>query len=170
MKHSVLGMKRWVRRRLRRVVHRSRDADYGRRCVGMLTLFKTGNNVSETSRRCHARRAPVSQWRKLYETKGEAGLTPRSRGREDYRATDIILAQLNEWVRRDPTDLGYLRSPWRSELLTLELSRQGWAEVHATTVRPWLARLCMVWRRARPTLHIADLRKARQMRAIRPAL
>jgi len=170
MRHSVLEMKRWVRRRLRRVVHRSRDADYVRRCAGMLTLFETGNNVSETARRCHARRATVRQWRQLYETEGEAGLMPRSRGREDYRATDIILAQLNELVRRDPTDLGYLRSRWSSELLALELSRQGWAEVHATTVRRWLARLCIVWRRARPTLHIADPRKARRMRAIRRAL
>ncbi len=72
---------------------------------------------------------------------------PRSRGGEDYRATDLILAQLNELVRQDPTDLGYLRSRWSSELLALELSRQGWAEVHATTVRRWLARLCIVWRR-----------------------
>ena len=166
MRPSVLEMKRWVRRRLRRVVHRSRDADYVRRCAGMLTLFETGNNVSETARQCHARRATVPQWRQLYETEGEAGLKPHSRGREDYRATDIILAQLNEMVRRDPTDLGYLRSRWSSELLALELSRQGWAEVHATTVRRWLARLCIVWRRARPTLHIADPRKAGQMRVI----
>ena len=114
--------------------------------------------------------ATVSQWRQLYETEGEAGLTPHSRGREDYRATDIILAQLKELMRRDPTDLGYLRSRWSSELLALELSRQGWAEVHATAVRRWLARLCIVWRRARPTLHIADQSKARRMRTIRRAL
>ena len=55
MRHSELEMKRWVRPRLRRVVHRSRDADYVRRCVGMLTLFETGNNVSEPARRCHVR-------------------------------------------------------------------------------------------------------------------
>lgn len=132
-------------------------------------MFETGNNVSETARRCPARRATVREWRRLYETDGEAGLTRQSRGREDYRATGLILAQLDELVGRDPTDLGYLRSRWSAELLALALSRQGWAAVHATTVRRWLMRLCIVWRRARPTWPIADPRKARRMRAIRSA-
>ena len=136
----------------------------------MLTLFETGNNLSETARRCHARRATVREWRRLYETEGEAGLTLQSRGREDWKATAIILGQLDELVRQDPTDLGYLRSRWSSELLALELNRQGWAAVHATTVRRWLVRLCIVWRRARPTLPIADPRKARRRRAIKRAL
>ena len=170
MEHSVVEMKRAVRRRLRRAVQKSRDAAYVRRCAGVLRLFETKNNVSETARRCHARRATVGEWRRLYETAGEVGLEPQSRGREDYKATDLILAQLNELVRQDPTDLGYLRSRWSSELLALELSRQGWVAVHATTIRRWLVRLCIVWRRARPTLHIADPRKARRMRAIRAAL
>ena len=170
MGHSVVEMKRAIRRRLRRAVHQSRDAEYVRRCAGVLTLFETGNNVSETARRRHARRATVREWRRLYETGGEEGLTPESRGREDYKATDLILDQLDELVRQDPTDLGYLRSRWSSELLALELSRSGWATVHATTVRRWLVRLCIVWRRARPTLHIADPRKAQRMRAIKRAL
>lgn len=170
MEDSVVEMKRWVRRRLRRTVQKSRDAEYVRRCAGILTLFETGNNVSEAARRCHARRATVRAWRRLYETEGEAGLAPQSRGREDWKATAIILGQLAELVRQDPTDLGYLRSRWSSELLALELNRQGWAEVHATTVRRWLVRLCIVWRRARPTLHITDPRKTRRMQAIKRAL
>lgn len=167
---SVVEMKRAVRRRFLRAVQKSRDAEYVRRCAGVLTLFETRNNVSETARRCHARRATVREWRRLYETAGEAGLTPQSRGREDYKATGLILDQLEELVRQAPTELGYLRSRWSSELLALELSRQGWAAVHATTVRRWLVRLCIVWRRARPTLPIADPRKARRMRAIKRAL
>ena len=41
---------------------------------------------------------------------------------------------------------------------------------HATTVRRWLSGSCIVWRRARPTLCIADPRKEQRMRAIRRAL
>ena len=37
--------------------------------------------------------------------------------------------------------MGYLRTGWSSELLTLELSRQGGVNVHATTIQRWLARL-----------------------------
>jgi len=170
MEHSVMGMKRSVRHRLRRIVQKSRDVEYVRRCTGVLTLYETGNNVSETARRCQACRKTVHHWRGLYEASGEAGLKPRTRGREAWKATQIILDQLDKLVRSDPTDLGYLRSRWSSELLALELNRQGWVAVHATTIRRWLVRLCMAWRRARPTLHIRDPRKIQRMRAIKRAL
>lgn len=169
MEQSVLEMKRAVRRRLRRAVQKSRDSAYVRRCAGVLTLYETGNNVSETARRCHAGRATVRVWRKLYETAGEAGLVPRDRGREAWKATALILQQLDELVRTDPTGLGYLRSRWSSELLALELKQRGIA-VQATTIRRWLVRLSIVWRRARPTLHLADPRKVQRMRAIKRAL
>ena len=85
-------------------------------------------------------------------------------------AAASVLGQLDDLVRTEPTDLGYLRTPWSSELLALELSRQGCVNVHATTIRRWLARLYIVWRRARPTLRIVDPRKAQRRRAIRRAL
>ena len=170
MESSVLKRPRPVRRRLRRVVQQSRDAEYARRCAGVLTLYATGNKVSETARRCHARRETVRLWRTLYETAGEVGLEPRNRGREDSKATASVLGQLDALVRTEPTDLGYLGTPWSSELLALELSRQGGVNVHATTIRRWLARLYIVWRRARPTLRIGDPRKAQRRRAIRRAL
>ena len=165
MESSVLKRPRPVRRRLRRVVQQSRDAEYARRCAGVLTLYATGNDVSET-----ARRETVRLWRTWYETAGEVGLEPRNRGREDSKATASVLGQLDDLVRTEPTDLGYLRTPWSSELLALELSRQGGVNVHATTIQRWLARLYIVWRRARPTLRIVDPRKAQRRRAIRRAL
>jgi hypothetical protein len=57
-----------------------------------------------------------------------------------------------------------------AQLLALELQRRKAVQVHATTIRRWLARMSMVWRRARPTLHIADARKQQKMLAIRSAL
>lgn len=107
------------------MVQKSRDSEYVRRCAGVLTLYETGNNVSETARRCHAGRAAVRTWRRLYETAGEAGLQPRVRGREDWKATASILQQLDDLVGTEPVDLGYLRSRWSSESLALELRRQG---------------------------------------------
>jgi transposase len=123
-----------------------------------------------SARRCGASRQPVRQWRALYQAQGARGLEPKPRGREDWKATETLLQHLAELVRTDFTGLGYLRSRWSSELLALELKRRGEVEVHATTVRRWLARLSIVWRRARPTLHIADPHKQRKMRAIRQAL
>jgi hypothetical protein len=73
-------------------------------------------------------------------------------------------------VEEDPREFGYLRSRWSSELLALELARRSSVEVHATTVRRWLARLEFGYRRARPTLHRRDPRKAQRMKAIEAAL
>ena len=67
MESSVLKRPRPVRRRLRRVVQQSRDAEYARRCAGVLTLYATGNKV---------------------------GLEPRNRGREDSKATALSLRSI----------------------------------------------------------------------------
>jgi transposase len=170
MKSSVTKINRPVRRRLKKLVQRGRDRDHSRRAQAILALWETGANVSETARQCHASRNSVKLWKARFESDGEAGLVPRVRGRAQWKATAEVLETLNKLSRVDPTTLGYLRSRWSSELLAVELSRRGVVEVHATTVRRWLSGLCIVWRRARPTLCIADPRKGERMRAIRRAL
>lgn len=82
---------------------------------------------------------------------------------------DLVAAGAIGAHRSERTGL-FSRSRWSSELLALELARRDGVQVHATTVRRWLVRLCIVWRRARPTLHIADPRKAARLRAIKGAL
>lgn len=170
MCNSVTEMRRPVRRRLKRLVQGTAEPVLKRRALGILMLYQTQGNVSETARRCQASRTTVTGWRALFEAEGEAGLEPKRRGRSEWKATATLLQRLGELVRLDPTELGYLRSRWSSELLALELARCGLAQVHATTVRRWLAALGVVYRRARPTLCIADPRKARRLRAIRGAL
>jgi transposase len=170
MGNSVLKMPRPVRRRLQPVVKKSRDVDHVRRAQGLLTLHALGGNLSAASLVCGASRRALRRWRNLYESGGERALAPKPRGREDWKATAALLQELAELVRTDPTGLGYLRSRCSSELLALELRRRGAVQVHATTVRRWRARLSIVWRRARPTLHIADARKQQKMLAIRSAL
>ncbi len=170
MPYSVLKLGRPVRRRLIRIAQKSKDREYARRAEGILALVATGNHVSEAARRIHAGRGSLGQWRRLFGSGGVEGLQPKPRGREDWKATAALLQQLAELVRTDPTSLGYLRSRWSSELLALELKRREAVQVHATTIRRWLARLEIVWRRARPTLCIADPQKQRKVRAIHRAL
>lgn len=170
MPYSVLKIGRPVRRRLLKVVQSSPDKEYARRAQAVLTLEQCGGNVSETHRRTHAARSAVHTWRSLFERGGVEGLRPQARGREDWKATAELLEQLATLVRTDPTSLGYLRSRWSSELLAVELRRCGAVQVHATTIRRWLARREIVWRRARPTLCITDPQKPRKMRVINHAL
>ncbi len=170
MPYSVQRIGRPVRRRLIRIAQTSKDREYARRAEGVLALVATDNNLSEAARRIHSGRSSLRQWRALFERGGVEGLQPKPRGREDWKATARLLQQLAALVHTDPTSLGYLRSRWSSELLALELKRRGAVEVHATTIRRWLGRLAIVWRRARPTLCIADASKARKMRALQRAL
>ena len=102
--------------------------------------------------------------------------------KREERATSILLATFRvvpafalDMLKEagSPTGkrvCGYLRSRWSSELLALELARRSGVEVHATTVRRWLARLEYRYRRARPTLHRRDPRKAQRLQAIEAAL
>ena len=56
-------------------------------------------------------------------------------------------------MREDPRQLGYLRSRWSSQLLAIELEDRSGVEVHATTVRRWLARLQYRFRTQQPSDH-----------------
>lgn len=170
MSESVLVLPRPVRRRLRKVVQKPGDPNYGRRANAVLLLWESGGQVSRVAETLCAARSSINRWRALYEQYGEGGLRPQARGRTDYKATDKVLEHLATLVEHNPRDYGYLRSRWSSELLAAELSRQLKVQVHPTTVRRWLARLQYGYRRARPTLHIRDPRKTERMRAINHTL
>ena len=167
MKHSVIEMTRAVRRRLERVVRKSREQDYARRALAVLHLWETQGNVTEAAHRVRAARSSVSRWQSLYETYGEDGIRAQARGRSDWKANEEVLSMLESLVREDPRELGYLRSRWSSQLLAMELESRSGVEVHATTVRRWLARLRFRYRRARPTTFRRDPRKAERLAASR---
>ena len=170
MKHSVLEMTRAVRRRLERVVRNSREKDHARRALAVLHLWEMQGNVAEVAHRVRAARSSVYRWLSLYETYGEDGLRPQARGRSEWKANDEVLSMLDCIVREDPRELGYLRSRWSSQLLAIELESRSGVQVHATTVRRWLARLRFRYRRARPTTFRRDPRKAERLAAIEAAL
>ena len=131
MKHSVVEMRRPERWRLKKIVQRGRERDHARHAEAMLAWWETGGNVSETARRCHASRNSVRLWEARFEAHGEAGLVPRSRGREAWKTSAQALEKLADLVRNEPLKHGYVRSRWSSALLAVELARGGVGEVHA---------------------------------------
>jgi transposase len=138
--------------------------------LAVLQLWETGDDVAEVSRRLCAARSSVYRWRGQFEEFGEQGIAPQVRGRTDWKASDELLEALGTLVRMSPRELGYLRTRWSSELLAVELEKRKDIAVHASTVRRWLRRLAIGWRRARPTLCIRDPRKSQRLRAIARAL
>lgn len=77
MERRVREIERAVRRRLERVVHKSRDNDYARRALAILHLWETGGEVAEAAHRVRAARSSVYRWQASFETYGEEGLCPQ---------------------------------------------------------------------------------------------
>jgi transposase len=169
MENSLAGMCRPVRRRLERIIRRSRDALVVRRAVAVLSLGR-GNSAAEVARETGTARSSIQNWKWLFIEQGEAGLQPRPRGPRPSTVTSALITRLLVLLEDTPADYGYLRSTWTSELLALLLKRQHGFIIHASTVRRLLNRLDWVWRRARPTLCIRDPRKRARMAAINRAL
>ncbi len=169
MENSLAGMRRPIRRRLVRLIQRSRDALVVRRAMAVLSLGR-GNSAAEVARETGTARSSVQRWKWLFLEQGEAGLQPRLRGPRPSTVTPTLITRLLALLEDNPPDYGYLRSTWTSELLALVLRRQHGLAIHASTVRRLLNRLEWVWRRARPTLCIRDPRKPARMAAINRAL
>lgn len=75
-----------------------------------------------------------------------------------------------ELIKHSPTDFGYQRSRYSSELLAIKINEIIGCRLHAGTIRHWLPSAGLVWRIAAPTLRIRDSHKDEKMVTIRKAL
>lgn len=91
-------------------------------------------------------------------------------GPPSYTVDETLRETLVELVGQPPSDYGYLRSTWTSEMLALTLSSLLERPVHASTVRRELPKVGLRWRRARPTLQISHPASAQRLRAINQKL
>ena len=84
--------------------------------------------------------------------------------------TPPLIEALEALLDETPRNFGYLRTTWSSELLAKALYEYYELQIHASTVRRALRRTDFRWRRARPTLHKRDPRKAQKLAAIEQAV
>jgi transposase len=100
--------------------------------------------------------ATIARWKDRFVEEGVAGLVGQARGHQPilFRAWAATAAG---WVRHyRPSDFGFRRSRWCCAtvvVLMLELHR---VKLSAETVRRWLHREHLVWRRPRPVLGPKD--------------
>jgi len=167
---SIVGKVRWSQRaKLLRLARTSREPQVVRRALAIRQLTR-GRSVAQVAEALGAARSTVYQWANWFLEGGIAALVTERRGSERRTMTPAMVDALVGLLETNPQALGYLRSRWSSELLAHVLRARTEVAIHASTVRRALADLEWVWRRARPTLHIADPRKAQRLRAIEHAL
>jgi transposase len=166
---SLVRLTRPQKRRLKRIVHRCREARPVRRAQVVLQLA-SGVGVTAVSEALSVARSTVYRWAAQFMVTGEACLTTCDSGRPAYTVDETLRETLVELISQPPSDYDYLRSTWTSEMLAQTLAELLERPVHASTVRRELPKLGLRWRRARPTLCIAHPYSAERKRAINERL
>ena len=167
---SIVGTIRWSQRqKLARLARKSHDANIVRRALTLSGLAR-GQAVLQVAEALCAARSTIYQWAGWFRDGSIGALCQERRGRERRTLTEDVLREFEALLTTTPQALGYLRSRWNSELLARELRAHTGVNTHPSTVRRALSELDWVWRRAQPTLHIADPRKKQRLRSIRRAL
>lgn len=160
----------WTQRRqLQQVSQRSKDAGFVRRALVLSWLLR-GCSVSAVSEHLMVARSTVYRWVGWFREDGVAGLERGPGGRPANTVTEQLLDALVMLLEETPRDFGYLRTTWSSELLAKALYEYYELEAHSSTIRRALRHTAFRWRRARPTLHKRDPRKAEKIEAIQQAV
>jgi transposase len=98
----------------------------------------------------------IDRWVKRFHEEGVEGLAGHKPGRP-FRLAASWVATVVEWVtKKRPRDFGFLRSRWCCEAVALVMLRDYHIGTSRETVRRWLHRGGLVYRRARPTLGPTD--------------
>lgn len=167
---SIVGRVRWSQRsKLARLARKAREPKVIRRALAISQLAR-GRQVSQVAEALCAARSTIYGWARWFRDGGIEALFEERRGSAPRTVSGELLTELDSLLETTPQSLGYLRSRWSSELLAKVLHERTGVRIHPSTVRRVLGARDWVWRRARPTLHIADPRKAKRLRVIERAL
>jgi len=115
-------------------------------------------------------RRTVARWKQRFQEQGPDGLLDRPRG-APCRFGCLWPALVVAWVKDfTPRAFGLLRSRWCCETLALLLWQLHGVGVSRETVRRWLRRENLVWRRPRPVLRRPDAERQARLDKIRAVL
>lgn len=165
----ITSIDRAERRRLEKIVQRSKDKRFSRRANAIL-LLHGGMSRALAAKLLSAARSSINRWCQWYEAEGIDGLKDAPLGRQAVLPGDAIAQLLFFLVQCAPEELGYQRSRWSTELFAHVIYLHAGIKVHSSTLRRWLPALGIVWRRAAPTLRIRDPHREERLQAIRTAL
>jgi transposase len=113
--------------------------------------------------------ATIARWKDRFEQGGVEALLEEKRGRWTCLAGWAFVVVL--WLQHHtPRSFGYFRSRWCCATIALALWDHHGVKVSPETIRRWLHRQGMVWRRPRPVLGPGDPQRQWKLRKIRELL
>jgi len=112
----------------------------------------------------------IRRWKKRFQLDGVEAVVGAARGRPLVLLVWWV-AVVARWVtNKRPRDFGFLRSRWSCATVVLLLWDEHHVSVSAETLRRWLHREQLVWRRPRPVVGPKDPEYAVKLRRIRHLL
>src|SRR5512133_2816185 len=112
----------------------------------------------------------IDRWVKRFHEEGIEGLAGHKPGRPCRFAPDWVKVVV-EWVTTTaPTAFGFLRSRWCCEAFAILMRELHQVEVSRETVRRWLHRGSLVYRRPRPVLKPKDPDRQAKLDTLRQLL
>jgi putative transposase len=112
----------------------------------------------------------IDRWVKRFHEEGVEAVAGHKPGRP-FRFDPACLAVVVYWVTTKlPKDFGFLRSRWTCGALALLLWSRHRLDVSPETVRRWLHRGDMVYRRPRPTVGPEDEQREAKLKRLRELL
>jgi len=143
------------RKRLMEVFRKHPDPQVRRR-AHIVLLLADGRPWSLIEAMLYCSSRTIDRWRKRFEEGGAAALSDDRRGRHSTFAAWTVALVVGWVTQHVPRDFGFLRSRWTCECLAALLVNVAAIGVSRETVRRWLHREQLVWRRPRPVLGPQD--------------
>jgi transposase len=161
-----IGLKERERKTLLMIVRRGSDPQERLR-AHILLLLEDGYPWSLIEAVLFTSSSTINRWRQRFEQSGIEAV------RAPARPMVVLwwVALVVQWVTsRTPRDFGFFRSRWSCAVIVLLLKEDYQVSTSAETIRRWLHRQQLVWRRPRPVLGPVDPQRAKKLQKIRELL
>jgi putative transposase len=136
----------------------------------ILLLLDDGHTWATVATLLFCSSRTIDRWVKRFHAEGVGGVAGHKPGRP-FRLAASWIAVAVEWVTtKVPRDFGFLRSRWCCEAVAILMLELHQVEVSRETVRRWLHRGNLVYRRPRPVLKPKDPERQAKLEALRQLL
>ena len=136
----------------------------------ILLLLDDGYSWSQIAATLYTSPSTIRRWKQRFHQQGVEAVLGRPRGRPTVFLLCWVMLVVRWITKKRPGDFGLLRSRWSCATVVFLLWEQYRLKVSPETVRRWLHREQLVWRRPRPVLGPQDPEYAWKLRKIRRLL
>ena len=122
----------------------------------ILLLLHDGRSWDHIAQTLYCSTRTIARWKDRFQRQGLAALPGQPTGAPRRLSTGWIAVVVSWALQFTPRAFAFVRSRWCCQTLALLLWQQYGVAVSRETVRRWLHRADLVWRRPRPVLSRTD--------------